>query len=55
MAMRVLQLESLSTDKQQCVRHDVSYVIVLLKNNETRPAIPLAVPYVVIRDGNISV
>ena len=44
-----------STDKQKCVRHEVSYVIVLLKNNETRPAIPLAVPYVVIGDGNVSI
>jgi hypothetical protein len=42
-----------ATDEQQCVRHEVSYVIVLLVNNETRPAIPLAVPYVVTRDGNV--
>ena len=37
-------------NKQQRVRHEVSYGIVLLVNHETRPAIPLAVPYVVRLD-----
>jgi hypothetical protein len=50
----VLMTKTKPTDKQQCVRHEVSYVIVLLMNNETRPAIPLAVPYVVMRDGNVT-
>jgi len=36
------------------MRHEVSYAIVLLVNHEARPAIQLAVPYVVMRDGNVS-
>jgi hypothetical protein len=47
-AVRIFQVKTclpMNTDEQQCVRLEVSYLIVMLVNNETRPVAPLAVPY----------